>query len=65
MKCLWPWSHKWTLWKVTGSGEIRARHDSLGLPIPAHEKRPVIGFFEVQRRYCESCGKSQVREVQT
>jgi hypothetical protein len=62
----WPWSHKWSKWEVTTSGQMLARADVLGLPLhDVIDKPQVIGYYELQRRICENCGKSQLREEVT
>jgi hypothetical protein len=57
--------HKWEKWKVVGAGDVREAWDELTCkPLP-EDQRYVTGHFEVQRRECEKCGKSQLREVQS
>lgn len=49
-----PWAHKWSKWKVLQVGQL-TNTNSLS--------PQVVGFYETQRRECEKCGMSQLREV--
>lgn len=46
--------HKWLKWATTSRGEIIA--------VPNHNP---VGTFEVQRRECALCGKSEIRNQRT
>ena len=61
----WPWNHDWTKWEVIGSGRLASTRDAIGLPIHPPEKIIIIGTYEEQRRVCNKCGKSQLRETRT
>lgn len=49
----WCW-HKWGMWEFVKSGRILEEE---GDYIP-------IGIYEIQRRVCEKCGKSQLRRAE-
>lgn len=53
---MWCW-HKWTKWKPIECGDV------LGFIRNADGTLPVVGKYEMQRRECELCGKSQIRET--
>jgi hypothetical protein len=58
----WPWKHKWTKWKATQVGELLERDSINGVQL---ESRHPTGRYEIQRRECEVCGKSQLRGTRT
>ena len=61
MRCWW-YRHYWEKWTVIEKGKRVAREDSLGLPMDG--KTPIfVGSYEIQRRECVLCGKSQLRKV--
>ena len=64
MSC-WPWSHQWSKWIVVNSGRVREPKSHLLGEIEPVEEWIEVGTFEEQRRVCEKCGKSQLREVRT
>jgi len=51
-RCRWPWSHNWTKWTTTERGTGYRSESSFS-----------IGRYEMQRRECIVCGKSQLRET--
>lgn len=61
----WPWTHVWTKWDVIERGVLQKLVDPLGLPIHEEfgEHTPVVGYYELQRRECSECHKSQLRKV--
>lgn len=61
----WLWCHSWSKWTAISAGKTSALVDGLGLPIHEKEARPIIGAFEIQRRECAVCGKSQLRQTET
>jgi len=60
-RCRWPWSHDWTKWTTTERGEL---HNPLisGAGYRS-ESSFSTGRYEMQRRECIVCGKSQLRET--
>ena len=50
MDC-WPWSHKWSKWKVF-----------FEMPITSSKNDAKIGIYTQQRRSCDKCGLMQIRE---
>lgn len=59
INCFVGW-HRWSKWQTTERGNVMGNKDALGLP-PVTPL--IVGTYEYQRRECEHCGKSQLREV--
>jgi hypothetical protein len=57
--------HKWGKWETVSSGKMIARTDAIGLPVHNPDEGAVIGAYEHQKRVCQECGMSQLREAQT
>lgn len=52
--------HTWGKWATIEQGQTLSTRDALGLP---PTKPTVVGIYEYQRRTCNHCGKSQLRET--
>lgn len=61
MSCFWR--HKWKKWEAIATGRFYTQEDA----ILAQGEEPKLfrGSYEKQRRECEVCGKSQLREART
>ena len=63
MNCLhWFMAHHWEKWKVISGGDVIDAEYQDGV---ATGKRIRTAVYEIQRRECLFCGKSQLREARS
>jgi hypothetical protein len=60
-----PWQHQWSKWTTIAGGKLLKTTNAVGIPFQQGEEKTVIGTYEEQRRECERCGMSQLRETHT
>lgn len=55
----------WSKWQRIDQGDVLQGYDRLTGRLLDESEKGVIGKYEAQRRECEKCGMSQLRETRS